>query len=144
MSAGDMSSTLVRTLAGWQKLLAQVSQHSRSVFCQPASVLTSVELMSPADIHAKIPSELELLPGRPPLSSRHILAMAVASIAVHVIIAAFFLSLPEVIPPPRSSVITSDFHRVIHFGIAKALRADSKGTQFDQSSASRIGRPQRD
>ncbi len=47
--------------------------------------------MSPVDISAKSPPELELLPGREPITSRHLIAMALASIAVHVIAIALLL-----------------------------------------------------
>lgn len=70
--------------------------------------------MSPLDISAKASPELELLPGREPVSSRHLIAMALASIAVHIIAITFFLSLPEVVPVRRSSIITSDLHRAVH------------------------------
>jgi TonB family protein len=82
--------------------------------------------MSPADISAKAVPELDLLPGREPLSSRHLIAMALASIGVHIVAIAFFLSLPEVIPPPRTAIITSDLHRAIHLVIPKTFEPTQK------------------
>jgi TonB family protein len=70
--------------------------------------------MSPLDISAKASPQLDLLPGREPVSSRHLIAMALASIAVHIIAITFFLSLPDVVPATRSSIITSDLHRAVH------------------------------
>lgn len=82
--------------------------------------------MSPVDISAKNLPRLELLPGREPVSSRHLLAMAAASIAVHVIVVAFFLSLPDVVPPPRSSIITSDLRKAVHITLPRLRDATQK------------------
>src|ERR1700722_15750244 len=82
--------------------------------------------MSPLDISAKAPPELELLPGREPVTSRHLIAMALASIAVHIVAISFFLSLPEVIPQPRASVVTSDLHRAVHLTMPKLFEATQK------------------
>lgn len=70
--------------------------------------------MSPVDISSKRVPELDLLPARKGLSAQHFFAMALASIAVHAVIAVFFFSLPEVIPPPRSVIIHADLHKAVH------------------------------
>jgi TonB family protein len=58
--------------------------------------------------------------------------MAVGSIAVHIVIGGFFLSLPEVVPHPRSSVITSDFHRVIHLAPPKLFEPTQKAPNLNK------------
>lgn len=82
--------------------------------------------MSRVDIPANAPPELKLLAGREPLSSRHLAAMALASIAVHAIAITFFWSLPEVIPKPHRSIITSDLHRVVHLAFPKTFEPTQK------------------
>jgi TonB family protein len=82
--------------------------------------------MSLVDTSAKAPPELDLLLGQERISSRHFLAMALASIAVHIVAITFFLSLPEVIPPPRRSIITSDLHRAIHLYAPRVFEATQK------------------
>jgi TonB family protein len=82
--------------------------------------------MSPVDTNAKAPPELDLLLGQEPVSSRHLVAMALASIAVHIVAIAFFLSLPEVIPPPRKAIITSDLHRAVHLILPRAFEPTQK------------------
>jgi len=82
--------------------------------------------MSPADITANTPPELELLPGSKPVTSRHFLAMAVASIAVHIVFAFLFVSLPQVVPQPRRPVITSDLHRAVHLVLPKTFEPTQK------------------
>lgn len=82
--------------------------------------------MSPVDISAKTLPTLELLPERKPLSIRHLVAMALASIAVHVLVAVFFFSLPEVIPPPSSLVIRADLHKAVHIYAPKPFEPTQK------------------
>jgi TonB family protein len=82
--------------------------------------------MSLVDISVKAPPELELLPGREPLTSRHLIAMGLASIAVHVIAITFFLSLPEVVPQARHSIITSDLHRAVHLTMPRTFEPTQK------------------
>jgi len=82
--------------------------------------------MSPLDISAKAPPELDLLPGREPITSRHLIAMALASIAVHIIAITFFFSLPEVVPVRRSSIITSDLHRAVHLVVPRTFEPTQK------------------
>jgi TonB family protein len=82
--------------------------------------------MSPVDISAKAPPDLDLLPRGNGISPRHLLAMALASIAVHIVAVFFFLSLPEVIPPPRPSIVTSDLHRAVHLTMPKLFEPTQK------------------
>lgn len=82
--------------------------------------------MSPLDISAEAVRTLELLPARKPLTTRHFLAMALASIAVHIVVATFFFSLPEVIPPPRSVIIRSDLHQAVHLYVPKLFEPTQK------------------
>jgi TonB family protein len=82
--------------------------------------------MSLVDISAKAPPELELLMGREPLTSRHLVAMGLASIAVHIIAITFFFSLPEVIPPPRRAIITSDLRRAVHLTMPRTFEPTQK------------------
>jgi TonB family protein len=88
--------------------------------------------MSPVDISAKAVPELELLPGREPVTSRHLVAMALASIAIHIVVITFFLSLPEVIPPPRTAIVTSDLHRVIHLTMPKVFEPTQKAPNLSK------------
>jgi TonB family protein len=88
--------------------------------------------MSSIDISAKAAPELELLYGREPVSSRHLLAMGLASIAVHIVVGAFFLSLPQVVPPTRTGMITSDFHRVIHLAMPKTFEPTQKAANLSK------------
>ncbi len=88
--------------------------------------------MSPVDSSAKSPPELDLLMGREPLTSRHFLAMALASIAVHIVAITFFLSLPEVIPVQRKSIITSDLHRAIHLTMPKEFQPTQKAPNLSK------------
>ena len=64
--------------------------------------------MSPVDISSKAPLELNLLPQQETLSSRHFAAMALASIAIHIVALVSFLSLPDVPLPTRAPVVTAD------------------------------------
>lgn len=82
--------------------------------------------MSPVDITANAPPELKLLAGREPISSRHLLAMALASLAVHIVAITFFLSLPEVVPQHHTSIITSDLHRAVHLVLPKTFEPTQK------------------
>lgn len=82
--------------------------------------------MSPVDTSAKAPPELELLPGRDRITSRHLVAMALASIAVHIAAIAFFLSLPEVVPKPYKSMVTSDLHRSVHLYLPRVFEPTQK------------------
>jgi TonB family protein len=82
--------------------------------------------MSPVDINAKASPELELLHGQEPVTSRHLIAMALASIVVHIVAIAFFFSLPEVIPPPRKAIITSDLHRAVHLVLPRTFEPTQK------------------
>ena len=111
----------------------------RSNFYHAGSVLKVVERMAPVDISAKTLPELELLPERKPLSLRHLVAMALASIAVHIVVAAFFLSLPEVIPPPRFAIITSDLHKAVHIYAPKLFEPTQKTPNL-----SKVVRPELD
>jgi TonB family protein len=86
----------------------------------------NVERMSRADISAEAPPELNLLFGREPVTSRHLVAMGLASLAVHIVAITFYLSLPEVVPPPRNSIITSDLHRVVHLVAPRVFDATQK------------------
>ncbi|HEV1285674.1 MAG TPA: energy transducer TonB [Bryobacteraceae bacterium] len=83
--------------------------------------------------------ELELLPARKPLSARHFIAMAIGSIAVHIAAAAFFFSLPEVIPPPRSIVIRSDLHKAVRIYAPKPFEPTQKAPNL-----SKVVRPELD
>ena len=82
--------------------------------------------MSPVDISARALPELDLLPARKPLSTRHLAAMALGSIVVHLVILAVFFSLPEVIPPPRGVIIRSDLHKVVHIYAPKLFEPTQK------------------
>ncbi len=82
--------------------------------------------MSARDTSAPATPELHLLTGQKPVSSRHIAAMAVASIIVHILAITFFFSLPEVIPPKRNSIITSDFHRAVHLVLPRSFEPTQK------------------
>jgi len=82
--------------------------------------------MPSADTSAKAPPELDLLPGQQPVTSRHLVAMALASIAVHIVAITFFFSLPEVIPQNRHSIITSDLHRAIHLTMPRTFEPTQK------------------
>jgi TonB family protein len=82
--------------------------------------------MSPVDISAKAPPELELLPRQEPLTSRHFVAMALASIAIHIVGGAIFWSLPEVIPAPRAPIVTSDLHKAVHLYAPKTFEPTQK------------------
>jgi TonB family protein len=93
---------------------------------QPSRKRPNVERMSRADISAEAPPELDLLLGQEPVTSRHLIAMALASILVHIIAIAFFLSLPEVVPKPRNSVITSNLHRAVHLVVPRVFDATQK------------------
>jgi TonB family protein len=95
--------------------------------------------MSPVDISARSLPELELLPARKPLSARHFIAMAIGSIAVHIAAAAFFFSLPEVIPPPRSIVIRSDLHKAVRIYAPKPFEPTQKAPNL-----SKVVRPELD
>jgi TonB family protein len=95
--------------------------------------------MSPVDISAKAVPELELLPGPEPVTPRHLIAMALASAVVHIVAITFFLSLPEVIPAPRPSVITSDLHRAVHLTMPKLFEPTQKAP-----NASKVVHPELD
>src|SRR5580698_355460 len=82
--------------------------------------------MSPVDISAKAPPDLDLLPRHEPLTSRHFAAMALASVAIHIVGGVIFYSLPEVIPPPRAPVVTSDLHKAVHIYLPKQFEATQK------------------
>ena len=82
--------------------------------------------MSPVDIKASPPPELHLLPAKEPLSPRHLVAMALGSILVHILGLTFFISLPEVIPPSRKAIVTSDFHRAVHLTMPKIFEPTQK------------------
>ncbi|MGA3201873.1 MAG: energy transducer TonB [Bryobacteraceae bacterium] len=88
--------------------------------------------MSPVDISAKAPPELELLARHEPLSSRHFAAMALASIAVHIVGGALFLSLPEVVPAPRAPVITSDLHQAVHLYVPRLFEPTQKAPNLNK------------
>jgi TonB family protein len=95
--------------------------------------------MSPVDISAKVPPELDLLPARKPLSARHFVAMAIGSIAVHIAAAIFFFSLPEVIPPTRSVIIRSDLHKAVRIYAPKLFEPTQKAPNL-----SKVVRPELD
>jgi TonB family protein len=95
--------------------------------------------MSPVDLSARSVPELELLPARKPLSVRHFVAMTLASIAVHIAAAAFFFSLPEVIPPPRSVIIRSDLHKAVRIYAPKPFEPTQKAPNL-----SKVVRPELD
>lgn len=82
--------------------------------------------MSPVDTSGKATPDLHLLQGREPLSSRHLVAMALASLVVHVVAITFFLSLPEVIPQPRNAIITSNLHQAVHLVYPKTFEPTQK------------------
>jgi TonB family protein len=82
--------------------------------------------MSRVDISANAPPELKLVLGPEPVSSRHFVAMAVASLVVHIVFITFFYSLPEVIPKPRPSVITADLHRAVHLTMPRTFEPTQK------------------
>jgi TonB family protein len=83
--------------------------------------------MSPADISARRPPELNLLRlEEKPVSSRHLLAMGLASIVVHLVLGTVFLSLPEVIPPKRGPIVTSQLHKAVHIYLPKTFEATQK------------------
>jgi TonB family protein len=88
--------------------------------------------MSPVDSSAKSPPELDLLMGQERVTSRHLLAMGLASIAVHIVAIAFFFSLPEVIPVQRKSIITSDLHRAIHLTMPKDFQPTQKAPNLSK------------
>jgi TonB family protein len=58
--------------------------------------------------------------------------MALASIAVHIFMGAVFLSLPEVIPPPRNSIVTSDLHRAVHLEMPKLFEPTQKAPNLSK------------
>jgi TonB family protein len=95
--------------------------------------------MSRVDISAKAPPELVLLPPQEPLTSRHFVAMALASIALHIVGGAMFISLPEVIPPPRATIVTSDLHKAVHLYVPKIFEPTQKTPNL-----SKIVRPELD
>ena len=84
------------------------------------------------DTYAKASPELDLFPAQDPISSRHMLAMALASIAVHLVLVAFFFSLPEVIPPPRRSIVTSDLRRAVHLYAPKLFEPTQKAPNLSK------------
>jgi TonB family protein len=88
--------------------------------------------MSPADITARRPLELELLPGQKPVSSRHLLAMGLASIVVHIVFGAIFFSLPEVVPPKRALIVTSQLHKAVHIYLPKTFEATQKAPNLNK------------
>ncbi len=89
--------------------------------------------MPPVDTKANVAPELALLTEQKPVSSRHLLAMAVASVAVHVTVAVFFLSLPEVIPPPRAPIVLSDLHRAVHLTMPRVFEPTQKDPNLTKS-----------
>jgi TonB family protein len=94
--------------------------------------------MSSVDTSAKAPPELDLLPGRPPVTSRHLVAMALASISVHIVAITFFFSLPEVIPQSRHSIITSDLHRAIHLTMPRTFEPTQKAPNLTKVARSEL------
>jgi TonB family protein len=82
--------------------------------------------MSPADISANVLPELVLLPKQEPISSRHVFAVGLISIAVHIVLGYFFLSLPEVVPPKRASVVTSDLRKAVHIVYPRTFEPTQK------------------
>jgi TonB family protein len=88
--------------------------------------------MSPVDTTAKSVPELDLLFGRKPVSSRHILAIALASIVVHIVGITSFMSLPDVAPPPRRTVITSDLHRAVHLVLPRTFEPTQKAPNLSK------------
>ena len=95
--------------------------------------------MSPVDINANSPPELELLPAQEPLTSRHFAAMALASIVVHLVGGVIFFSLPDVEPAPRSTVVTSDLHKAVHLVAPKFFEPTQKAPNL-----SKVVRPELD
>src|SRR5271165_3634480 len=95
--------------------------------------------MSPVDISARVLPELELLPARKPLSARHFVAMALGSIAVHIVVAAFFFSLPEVVPQPRTIIVRADLHKAVHIYAPKLFEPTQKTPNL-----SKVVRPELD
>lgn len=88
--------------------------------------------MSPVDISSKASPELVLLPEQEPLTSRHFAAMALASIAIHIVGGVIFLSLPEVIPAPRAPIVTSDLHKAIHLYAPKLFEPTQKAPNLNK------------
>ncbi|MGA3186178.1 MAG: TonB family protein [Bryobacteraceae bacterium] len=88
--------------------------------------------MSPVDISAKAPPELDLLPQQERLTSRHFVAMALASIAIHIVGGVFFFSLPEVIPAPRAPIVTSDLHKAVHLYAPKLFEPTQKAPNLSK------------
>jgi TonB family protein len=52
--------------------------------------------------------------------------MALASIVIHIVGGAVFWSLPEVIPPPRATVVTSDLHKAVRLYAPKLFEPTQK------------------
>jgi TonB family protein len=114
--------------------------------------------MTPVDTTAQNPPELHLLPGEEPLSSRHLLAMGIGSMVIHIVLAIAFFSLPTVIPPPRRSILTSDLRRAVHIVYPKTFEPTQKDpnltkvvrheldvrseVQMEKSQAPRYRKPQ--
>lgn len=58
--------------------------------------------------------------------------MALASLAVHIFVATFFYSLPEVIPPARGPLLTSDFRRAVHIYAPKMFEPTQKAPNLNK------------
>lgn len=95
--------------------------------------------MSPVDISAEIVPELHLLPERRTLTPKHLAAMGLASLAVHIFLVVFFWSLPEVIPPARGPIVTSDLRKAVHLYAPKIFEPTQKAPNL-----SKVVRPELD
>lgn len=91
-----------------------------------------VERMPPVDTAAQSTPELHLLAGPKPVDSRHLIAMAAGSIVIHIILLTFFFSLPEVVPPKRSPILTSDLHKAVHIYMPRIFEATQKDPNLNK------------
>lgn len=96
------------------------------------SVVTDVERMTPLGTDAKGLPELVLLLPQERIGSRHFLGLAVASILIHFVAIEGFLSLPEVIPPPRNAIIVSDLHQSIHLYLPRTFEPTQKAPNLNK------------
>ncbi len=58
--------------------------------------------------------------------------MALASLAVHLFVVTFFYSLPEVIPPARGPLVTSDLRRAVHIYAPKMFEPTQKAPNLNK------------
>lgn len=90
------------------------------------SVLTDVERMTPSDVEARGLPELDFLPFEERISSKRLIALAVASIVIHIIGITAFLNLPEIVPTPRKAIITSNLHEAVHLYLPRDFQPTQK------------------